>query len=65
MSIPALRTTSTPPPRRPEAVPPCARCGNPKTEPLATMRLHTSDSDSWYRCDECEHVFTSSRFGDD
>jgi len=41
--------------------PSCARCASSATEPVATMQRHTVSADSWYRCQECEHVFTTGR----
>lgn len=66
MTFPALRQPIAPPGRKPAAVPqpPCTLCGSPETEPVATMRLCTSDADAWYRCGECQHVFSMSRLGD-
>jgi hypothetical protein len=63
---PALKPAAPPTTRKPAATaPPCAQCGSPNTEPLATMRLCTSDADAWYQCDECQYVFSASRRGDD
>jgi uncharacterized protein with PIN domain len=53
------RTTQQPMP-----LPRCAECGGTKTEPVTTMRRHTCHADEWYRCDECEHVFSVSRMGE-
>lgn len=58
MTAPALRTAALPQPRKPVAAPSCTECGNPYTEPLQTMRLHTSAADDWFRCDECQHIFS-------
>lgn len=62
MNAPAIRpaTPAVPLARKTAAGPPCVRCGNPKTEPLPTMRLCTSAADGWFRCDECAHVFSAS-----
>jgi len=67
MTVPAaLKPAASPPIRKPAAQPPpCARCGSPSTEPVATMRLCTSDADAWFRCEECEYVFSASRRGGD
>jgi hypothetical protein len=59
MTAPALRTAATPQqPQKLAVLPSCTECGNPHTEPLQTMRLHTSAADTWFRCDECQHVFS-------
>ena len=58
MTAPALRPAATPQPRKPAPTPTCSECGNPRTEPLQTMRLHTSAADAWFRCDECQHIFS-------
>ena len=50
--------------QRPVPQPRCAECGSPETEPVTTMRRHTCDADEWYRCGECERVFTVSRIGE-
>lgn len=65
MTVQALRSATSLPIRKPAQPPPCTRCGSPSTEPVATMRLCTSDADAWFRCEECEHVFSASRHGDD
>jgi predicted SprT family Zn-dependent metalloprotease len=44
--------------------PRCRECGSADTEPVTTMRRHTCDADEWYRCGECERVFTVSRIGE-
>jgi hypothetical protein len=41
--------------------PSCALCASSATEPVATMQRHTVNADPWYRCQECEHVFTAGR----
>jgi uncharacterized Zn finger protein len=41
--------------------PPCAHCASTGTEPVTTMQRHTVEADSWYRCQDCGHVFTLSR----
>jgi len=41
--------------------PQCVRCAGSGTEPVATMQRHTVSADSWYRCQDCGHVFTTSR----
>jgi predicted SprT family Zn-dependent metalloprotease len=46
------------------ASPRCRDCGSADTEPVTTMRRHTCDADDWYRCGECERVFTVSRIGE-
>jgi hypothetical protein len=57
-AVPRARRTAAP------AAPACSRCGSPRTEPVVTMRLCTSDADSWFRCEECEHVFSTAHRGD-
>jgi hypothetical protein len=59
MNVPEIRPA--PKPVRAPAPPACVQCGNPDTEPVATMRLCTSEADAWFRCTECEHVFSTSR----
>lgn len=61
MDAPAVRQATTPRgrPRKPVAAPVCSACGNPKTEPVPTMRLCTSAADTWFRCEECQHVFST------
>jgi hypothetical protein len=59
MTAPALRQAAPPNPRKLLAPPSCSQCGSPNTEPLQTMRLHTSAADAWFRCDECQHVFST------
>ena len=49
---------------QPVPLPRCAKCGGTKTEPVTTMRRHTCHADEWYRCDECEHVFSVSQMGE-
>jgi hypothetical protein len=44
--------------------PSCAQCGSPNTEPVTTRRLCTCDAGEWFRCEECEHIFTPSRLDD-
>lgn len=52
------------PQQQPVPLPRCAKCGGTKTEPVTTMRRHTCHADEWYRCDECEHVFSASQIGE-
>jgi uncharacterized Zn finger protein len=49
---------------RAPSTPPCAHCGSMETEPMATMQRHTVDADPWYRCEECGHVFSTPRNGE-
>lgn len=42
----------------------CTRCGSRETEPVTTMRRCTCDAGEWVRCDECGHIFTAPRWGD-
>jgi predicted SprT family Zn-dependent metalloprotease len=44
--------------------PRCRECGSAETEPVTTMRRHTCAADEWYRCGECERVFTVSQIGE-
>jgi hypothetical protein len=46
---------------RPAPHPRCGECGSADTEPVTTMRRHTCEADEWYRCGECERVFSVSR----
>jgi hypothetical protein len=41
--------------------PRCVRCENPQTEPVTTMYRGTCDAAEWFRCDECEHIFSVPR----
>jgi hypothetical protein len=68
MSVPVPGASAPAIPRSPRpaspAAPACARCGSPRTERVVTMRLCTSDADSWFRCEECEHVFSAAHRAD-
>jgi predicted SprT family Zn-dependent metalloprotease len=46
---------------RQAAQPRCGDCGSAATEPVTTMRRHTCEADEWYRCGECDRVFSVSR----
>lgn len=61
MTAPALRpaTTTPPQPRKPVTAPACSACGSPSTEPVPTMRLCTSAAGTWFRCEECQNVFST------
>ena len=49
---------------RPARLPRCSECGSAETEPVTTMRRHTCEADEWYRCGECERVFSVSQVGE-
>jgi hypothetical protein len=40
--------------------PRCDRCESPQTEPVTTMNRGTCNASEWFRCEECEHVFSVS-----
>ena len=46
---------------RRSAQPRCGECGSAQTEPVTTIRRHTCEADEWYRCGECDRVFSVSR----
>lgn len=62
MTLPLLRSAE--PIQRVVSQPRCTRCENPNTELLTTMRLHTCDAHEWFRCEECDHIFSVSRAGE-
>ena len=64
MTLSPQRTIRPAPAPQPVPLPRCTNCGGAKTEAVTTMRRHTCHADEWYRCTECEHVFSVSRMGE-
>ena len=56
MPVAARGVHQSPPPP-----PSCKRCASAETQAIVTMRRYTVDADPWFHCQECGHVFTTSR----